>query len=102
MSAIETSAGRRRIFQGEHEDFRQSIRRWLTNEVAPRFDEWEREGIVPREMFAAAGTHGFIATQVPEEYGGAGVDDFRFNVVLSEECFRQSLGGFGVGLTLNN
>jgi alkylation response protein AidB-like acyl-CoA dehydrogenase len=53
-------------------------------------------------MFAAAGANGFIATQVPEEYGGAGVDDFRFNVVLSEECFRLSLGGFGVGLTLHN
>ena len=53
-------------------------------------------------MFAAAGANGFIATQVPEEFGGAGVDDFRFNVVLGEECFRLSLGGFGVGLTLHN
>ncbi|HEX2088211.1 MAG TPA: acyl-CoA dehydrogenase family protein, partial [Solirubrobacteraceae bacterium] len=102
MTAIETTTSRRRIFEDEHEDFRQSVRRWLTNEVAPRFDDWEREGIVPREVFAAAGTHGFIATQVPEEHGGAGVDDFRFNVVLSEECFRLSLGGFGVGLTLHN
>ncbi len=102
MSAIETTTSRRRIFEDEHEDFRQSVRRWLTNEVAPRFDDWEREGIVPREVFAAAGGHGFIATQVPEEHGGAGVDDFRFNVVLAEECFRLSLGGFGVGLTLHN
>src|SRR4051812_6679304 len=102
MSAIETTTTRRRIFDDEHEDFRQSVRRWLTNEVAPRFDDWEREGIVPREVFAAAGSNGFIGTQVPEEFGGAGVDDFRFNVVLSEECFRLSLGGFGVGLTLHN
>ena len=102
MSAIETAAGRRRIFEDEHEDFRQSVRRWLTNEVAPHFDDWERDGIVPREVFAAAGANGFIATQVPDEYGGAGVDDFRFNVVLSEECFRQNLGGFGVGITLHN
>src|SRR4051812_38600874 len=102
MSAIETTTTRRRIFDDEHEDFRQSIRRWLTKEVVPHFDDWEREGIVPREIFAAAGQHGFIATQVPEEFGGAGVDDFRFNVVLSEECFRLSLGGFGVGLTLHN
>ncbi len=103
MSATDiTTTSRRRIFEDEHEDFRQSVRRWLTNEVAPHFDEWEREGIVPRDVFAAAGTHGFIATQVPEEHGGAGVDDFRFNVVLSEECFRLNLGGFGVGLTLHN
>ena len=102
MSATETPTSRRRIFDDEHEDFRQSIRRWLTNEVVPHFDDWEREGIVPRQVFAAAGSNGFLATQVPEEFGGAGVDDFRFNVVLSEECFRLSLGGFGVGLTLHN
>jgi acyl-CoA dehydrogenase len=104
MSATDTttSTSRRRIFEDEHEDFRQSVRRWLTNEIAPRFDEWEKDGIVPREVFAAAGANGFIATQVPEEYGGAGVDDFRFNVVLGEECMRQNLGGFGVGLTLHN
>ena len=102
MSATDQTTTRRRIFEDEHEDFRQSVRRWLTNDVAPRFDDWEREGIVPREAFADAGRHGFIATQVAEEFGGAGVADFRFNVVLSEECFRLSLGGFGVGLTLHN
>ena len=102
MSTIESGTSRRRIFDDEHEDFRESVRRWLTKEVAPRFDEWEEEGIVPREVFAAAGANGFLATQAPETYGGAGVDDFRFNVVLSEECFRLSMGGFGVGLTLHN
>jgi alkylation response protein AidB-like acyl-CoA dehydrogenase len=102
MSSTATTPSRRRIFEDDHEDFRESVRRWLTKDVAPKFEEWEQEGIVPREVFAAAGEHGFIATQVPEEHGGAGVDDFRFNVVLSEECFRQSLGGFGVGLTLHN
>jgi alkylation response protein AidB-like acyl-CoA dehydrogenase len=102
MSATTSSPSRRRIFDDDHEDFRESVRRWLTNEVAPHFETWEQEGIVPREVFAAAGANGFLATQAPEEHGGAGVDDFRFNVVLSEECFRLALGGFGVGLTLHN
>ena len=102
MSTTATTPSRRRIFEDDHEDFRESVRRWLTKDVAPKFDTWEQEGIVPREAFAAAGEHGFIGTQVPEDFGGAGVDDFRFNVVLSEECFRLSLGGFGVGLTLHN
>jgi acyl-CoA dehydrogenase len=102
MSSSAPTTSRRRIFEDEHEDFRESVRRWLTTEVAPHNETWERDGIVPREVFAAAGANGFIATQVPEEYGGAGVDDFRFNVVLSEELFRQNLGGFGVGLTLHN
>ena len=57
MSATDTTTSRRRIFEDEHEDFRQSVRRWLTNEVAPHFDDWEREGIVPREVFAAAEDH---------------------------------------------
>jgi len=102
MSATETATPRRRIFDDDHEAFRESVRGWLTKEVAPKYELWEQEGIVPREVFAAAGANGFIATQAPEEYGGAGVDDFRFNVVLSEECFRLALGGFGVGLTLHN
>jgi alkylation response protein AidB-like acyl-CoA dehydrogenase len=102
MSVLDQNTTRRRIFGDEHEDFRESVRRWLTKEVAPKFDEWEQAGIVPREVFAAAGANGFIGTQIPEEFGGAGVDDFRFNVVLAEECFRLALGGFGVGLTLHN
>ncbi len=89
MSTVEQPASSRRaIFEDEHEDFRESVRRWITNEVAPHFDQWEKDGIVPREIFAAAGANGFIGTQIPEEYGGAGVEDFRFNVVLGEECFR--------------
>ena len=100
MSAPTTPTSRRRIFEDDHEDFRDSVRRWLSREVAPHFEDWEREGIVPREVFAAAGANGFIATQVPEEYGGAGVDYFLFNVVLIEECLLKSFSVFGVGLSL--
>jgi alkylation response protein AidB-like acyl-CoA dehydrogenase len=102
MSTLQSAPGRRAIFDDVHEDFRESVRRWLTKEVAPHFDAWEAAGIVPKEVFAAAGANGFIGTQIPEEYGGAGVDDFRFNVILGEELFRLSLGGLGVGLTLHN
>jgi long-chain-acyl-CoA dehydrogenase len=93
---------RRTLFEDEHEDFRASWRTFLEREVAPHYEQWEREHLVPREVFAKAGAHGFLGMAVPEEHGGAGVDDFRFNVVVSEECFRLSLGGFGVGLTLHN
>jgi alkylation response protein AidB-like acyl-CoA dehydrogenase len=93
---------RRALFDPEHEDFRDSFRRFLAKEVAPHHDAWERDGVVPRELFAAAGEHGFVAPQVPEAYGGAGVDDFRFNVVVNEEVSRAGLTGFGLGLTLHN
>jgi alkylation response protein AidB-like acyl-CoA dehydrogenase len=93
---------RRALFEPEHEDFRQSFRRFVADEVAPHHEDWERDGIVPRELFRAAGEHGFVAPQVPETYGGAGVDDFRFNVVVNEELMRAGLTGFGLGLTLHN
>ena len=93
---------RRALFEPEHEDFRQSFRRFVAKEVAPHHDAWERDGIVPRELFRPAGEHGFVAPQVPEAYGGAGVDDFRFNVVVNEELMRAGLTGFGLGLTLHN
>jgi len=93
---------RRHLFEDEHEAFRDSFRRFLEKEVAPHHEQWERDGIVPHEVFAAAGAGGFVGMAVPEEYGGGGVDDFRFNVVLSEETARVGASGFGLGLGLHN
>src|ERR1019366_4439896 len=67
-----------------------------------RYGEWERDGIVPREVFARAGQGGFLAMAAPEEHGGAGAEDFRFNLVIGEECQRAAVGGFGLGITLHN
>jgi alkylation response protein AidB-like acyl-CoA dehydrogenase len=104
MSAITPPpAARRAIFEDEHEDFRESVRRFIAKELSPHFELWEREGIMPREAFAAAGQNGFLGMQVPEQYGGAGVqDDFRFNAIVGEELFAAGLGGVGVGITLHN
>ncbi|MCC5578422.1 acyl-CoA dehydrogenase family protein [Microtetraspora sp. AC03309] len=93
---------RRRLFESEHEAFRESFRRFLGKEVVPRHREWERAGIVPRELFLAAGARGFLGMAVPEEYGGGGVDDFRFNVVIGEEVQRAGVASAGLGLTLHN
>jgi len=93
---------RRHLFDDEHEAFRDSFRRFLEKEVVPHHDRWERDGIVPREIFAAAGANGFLGMAVPEEYGGGGVDDFRFNVVIAEETARVGVTGFGLGISLHN
>jgi alkylation response protein AidB-like acyl-CoA dehydrogenase len=93
---------RRSLFEPEHEDFRESFRRFLQKEVVPRHASWERDGIVPREAFLAAGERGFLGMAVPERYGGAGVEDFRFNVVIDEEVQRAGVAGFGLGLSLQN
>ena len=104
MSTVQPSPTRRRaLYEDDHEDFRESFRRFLTKEVVPHYEQWERDGIVPREVFAAAGANGFLGMQVPEEYGGAGVEgDFRFNAIIGEECCAANLGGFSVGITLHN
>jgi alkylation response protein AidB-like acyl-CoA dehydrogenase len=93
---------RRRLYEPEHEDLRESFAKFLAQEVKPHHEEWEEAGIVPREAIRQAGEHGFLAPQVPEEYGGAGVDDFRFNAILGEEVARQGFAGFGLALTLHN
>jgi alkylation response protein AidB-like acyl-CoA dehydrogenase len=96
---------RRTLFEDVHEDFRASFRTFLQLEVVGedgRYGEWEREGIVPREVFAKAGTGGFLGMSVPQRYGGAGVRDFRFNLIVGEEAQFAGVGSFGLGMTLQN
>jgi len=93
---------KRALFEDLHEDFRASFRTFLEREVMPRYMDWEREGIVPREVYAAAGRGGFLAMAVPETDGGAGADDFRLNLVIGEECHRVGVGSFSLGITLHN
>ncbi len=85
----------RDIFEPEHEDFRQTARAFLEKEVVPHHDQWEKDGIVPRELWLKAGQAGLLCFDVPEEYGGAGIDDFRFNLVLSEEQTKAGASGPG-------
>jgi alkylation response protein AidB-like acyl-CoA dehydrogenase len=93
---------RRALFDEEHELFRRSFRAFVDKEIAPHHLEWERAGLVPRELFLAAGSHGFLCMAVPEEYGGGGVDDFRYNLVISEEIQAAGVAGSGLGITLHN
>ncbi|MBA3807165.1 MAG: acyl-CoA dehydrogenase family protein [Solirubrobacterales bacterium] len=96
---------RRRLYEDLHEDFRASFRTFLEREVIGeenRYGQWEREGLVPREVFARAGAGGFTGMAVPEEHGGAGAEDFRLNLVIGEETQRAAVGGFGLGITLHN
>jgi alkylation response protein AidB-like acyl-CoA dehydrogenase len=95
----------RSLFEDLHEDFRASFRTFLEREVIgeeERYGEWERAGIIPRELFARAGRGGFLGMAVPEAYGGAGAEDFRLNLVIGEESQRAGVGSFGLGITLHN
>jgi alkylation response protein AidB-like acyl-CoA dehydrogenase len=74
------------IFQPEHHDFRESVRGFLQAEAVPRTQEWEAAGVIDRDFWRKAAAQGFVAFQAPEELGGAGIDDFRFNAILDEEA----------------
>jgi len=90
----------RTIFDDEHEQFRAAVRQFLTREVVERNDAFERAGIVDRDVFLAAGAAGFLGFAVPEEHGGGGVRDFRYNAVLGEEAAALGLASVGLGLTI--
>jgi alkylation response protein AidB-like acyl-CoA dehydrogenase len=90
----------RDIFEPEHDAFRATCRAFCEREIAPFHDEWERAGIVPRELWAKAGAVGLLGFDLPEADGGGGADDYRFNVVLDEELARA--GASGVGIPVHN
>jgi alkylation response protein AidB-like acyl-CoA dehydrogenase len=93
---------RRSLFDADHEAFRESFRAFLDKEVVPHQDTWDADGIVPREMFTTAGRSGFLGMDIPEELGGGGVSDFRFNAVIAEEVMRCGAAAAGLGISLHN
>ena len=93
---------KRDLFDSEHDELRASFRAWLDKEVVPRHLEFERDGIVPHDLFVDAGRHGYLGMAVPEQYGGGGVDDFRYNLVIGEEVQAAGVGGAGLGICLHN
>ena len=88
----------REIFDQEHEAFRRTVRSFLDKEVVPHHDQWEKDGIVSRDVWLAAGRQGLLGFDVPEEYGGGGVRDFRYNLVLAEEMTLSGIHGPGFPL----
>jgi alkylation response protein AidB-like acyl-CoA dehydrogenase len=83
------------VYTSEHEDFRKTARTFYEREVVPFHDQWEKDRIVPRELWLKAGEAGLLCFDVPEEYDGPGVADFRYNVILSEEQTRAGASGPG-------
>ena len=91
---------RRAVFDEEHESFRDAVGTFLDKEVVPHHDQWEKDGIVDREVWAKAGAQGLLGLQLDEEYGGGGTPDFRYNAVIGEEMTRR--GVYGAAFPLFN
>ncbi|MFI6377123.1 acyl-CoA dehydrogenase family protein [Streptomyces sp. NPDC050546] len=79
---------RRDVFTADHEAFRELVRDVVAKEVVPHYAEWEKAGRLPRSFFERLGSLGLLGMAVPEEYGGGGQPDYRYNVVLQEEAAR--------------
>ena len=76
---------KREIYDEDHEAFRSSVREFLERSVIPNVEQHAVDKAIPREFWLEAGKQGFLGLEIPEEYGGAGADDYRFNAVMAEE-----------------
>jgi acyl-CoA dehydrogenase len=84
------------LYQPPHEEFRETCRDFLTREALPHHDQWERDGIVSRDFWLAAGKAGLLGMGVPSTYGGGDNTDYRYPAVLSEELVRAGVAAPGI------
>jgi len=93
---------RRTVFDEDHETFRKTLRAFIEAEVVPHYQEWFEAGIVPKDFYAKLAELGLFGIEVPEEYGGAGIDSFKYAAIQYEETARAGVtfGGSGVHVAL--
>jgi len=90
----------RDIFEEEHLAFRDLVTSFIAKEIAPHHDQWERDGMVSRDVWLAAGRAGLLGIEIDEKYGGGGNDDYRYYMILGEELSRA--GAYGPGFAVHN
>lgn len=93
---------KRNIYTEEHEIFRQSVRDFVAKEITPFNEQWEKNKMVSRESWQKLGEAGFLCMQAPEEYGGLGITDFKYNTIFAEELGLTGCAGPAVGYPLHN
>ena len=82
---------RRDLFTEDHETFRKLVRDFVEKEIVPSYPEWEKAGRIPRGVVKKLGALGMLGMAIPEEYGGGGPGDYRYNAVLQEESARANV-----------
>jgi len=87
----------RTLFSPEHDTFRDSVRRFMQEEVVPHDERWNEQGFVDRDVWTKAGANGYLCASMPEEYGGAGADKL-YSIVVMEEQARANNSSLGFGL----
>ncbi len=101
--ATTTSLGvRRELFEDEHDAYRESFRAFLQAEVVPNHERWKENHLVDRDLFTKAAEMGFMAMAIPEEYGGLGISDWRFNAITAEEAAHAAVQSSWMGPSVVN
>lgn len=90
---------KRTLFDDEHEMFRDSVRTFIGRELTKDYEQWERAGIIDKAVFTKAGAAGILGVAVPEQFGGGGLPDFRFNAIFLEEVCRAGVMNAGLGIS---
>jgi len=93
---------RRTVFNEDHEAFRQTLREFIQAEVVPDYQAWFDAGIVPRDFYYKLAELGLFGIEVPEEYGGAGIESFKYSAIETEETARAGVtfGAYGAHVAL--
>lgn len=92
----------RTIFESEHHLFRESFRQFVDKEIVPNNQTWEEKGVIDRSLFEIAGSNGFLGIDIPQEFGGGGISDYRFNQIMQEEFDMAGVAAAASGLGLHN
>lgn len=95
-------SSRRALYDEDHELLRETVRAFVDKHAVPHADRWRAEGKVDRWLFQEAAKAGILGFNIPEEYGGAGVTDFRFNAVIGEEFSRHPVSDGLAGVSLSS
>ncbi len=84
-----------KILTEEHKMFKEAVENFLKKEAVPHAEKWEKDGIVDRDIWKKAGAMGMLCMDMPEEYGGMGIKDFRYNSIVTESMIKLGVGGPG-------
>jgi alkylation response protein AidB-like acyl-CoA dehydrogenase len=93
---------RRRLYQSDHEAYRETVREFLAREVVPYQNDWDREHMIDRAVFSRAAKAGIYALQIADRFGGAGEHDYRYRMVVCEEVARIFAFSFGLTVSLQD
>ncbi|MEO3933578.1 acyl-CoA dehydrogenase family protein [Micrococcaceae bacterium Sec7.4] len=93
---------KRTLFEEDHEMFREMAAEFNTRAVAPHYAQWDKDHMMSRELWTAAGEQGLLGLAVPEEFGGMGMNDYRFRAVLDEEFARSNHLAVGLAFHLHD